>query len=253
MTAAPLPDPPPEGAPGLPPLPELPSSVTVPDDASSLARDLAALRREQAAARRVARARRLLLTRRWHSHGVSGPLVALALAIVLVFGAGLALLSPGGTAGALRPRPLANPAVAVGTVGGLLPDVTLRGAGSAAQSFSLRERLRPAAVVLAPRGCDLVTCRDAVVHVTTTARESGLRTWLVGDPADDLIALSREPDRGGGFAVPVLDPGAVVRGAYGATSGLPSLLLVDADGTVRELLRDLSADTSLLTRLQAVR
>lgn len=231
--------------------------LRVPEDARDLEHDVAALRRERAAARRRDRARRLLLTRRWDSHGVSGPLVALALVVVLLFGAALALLGPRGTGSALPARPLASPTAAVGAVGGLLPDVTVAGAGVDPRLARVRA-LRPGAVILVPPGCPPVACRRAVVAVVRTARENGLSTWLVGrGPAGELVSLAQEPADGGGYAVPLLDPAARLLGAYitasVTASTLPTLLLVDGDGRLREEVAGLTADTPLLGKVRAVR
>lgn len=224
----------------------------VPDDARDLERDRIALLRERAAARRRATVRRLLLTRRWETHGVSGPLAALALAVVGVFALGLALLVPRGVADRPRPRPLAAPTAAPGTAGGLLPEAVLLDVGAAGGVVS-SEDLRPGAVLLVGHGCRADLCRVGALAVIRAARDSGLKTWLVGADPDGLVELAREDARGGGYARPLRDHTGRLLPPYAVPDATITLLVVDATGVVRRVLRRVSEDSQLLDAMTAAR
>jgi len=220
--------------------------VDVPDDARDLERDRVALERERAAARRQARLRRLILTRRWETHGVSGPLIAACLALVAVAGAGLALLVPRGTPDRPRATPLASPSARPGQRGGLLPDAVLVGAGAAGGSQRTRD-MRPGVVLLVGPGCEPQRCRADVNDIVQTARASGVRTWLVADDPTGLVELAREDaQEGGGYAVPLADPRRALTAAYPATPGGLTLLVVDTSGVVRDIVSPADRKTRLL-------
>jgi len=225
----------------------------VPDDARELHRDLTALRREQRAARVRARLRRVLLTRRWDSHGISGPLVALALLVVGVFGLGLALLVPTGTGPRTTGRlPLAHPAVPAGQLGGLLPAGTLRRAGAARTGAEVDTReLRPAVVGVLPPGCR--GCRPAVEALIAPVSARGLQLYLVAPPGDPaLVDLAAAPPRGGGTAVPLTDPAAAVLSAYPVRDGAPTLLFVDAAGVLRREVAGYTPATPVQSAIDVV-
>ncbi len=233
----------------LPPPPDGRSDgapVDVPDDARDLERDRVALERERAAARRRARLRRLVLTRRWETHGVSGPLIVACLALVAVAGSGLALLVPRGTPDRPRATPLASPAVSPGLRGGLLPDAVLAGAGAAGGSERSRD-MRPGVVLLVGPGCEPPPCRADVNDIVQTARASGLRTWLVADNPTGLVELAREDaQQGGGYAVPLADPRRALTTAYPVIPGALTLLVVDTSGVVRDIVPGAGRQTGLL-------
>ena len=224
--------------------PEWAAGLRVPDDARELEHDLQAWRREQAADRRRARWRRLLLTRRWETYGLSGPLVAVALAVVTVAALAVALLVPAGRPERPQPAQLAAPSIRAGAVGGLLPVVALQGAGRAPVDRQSRD-LRPGVVALVPAGCDpLGACRAAVVDAERTARDRSLPTWVVGADAQLLVRLAREPVDGGGYAVPLVDRAGVLAATYTVDGALPTLLLVDPHGVLRVVLPAYAAGTS---------
>ena len=221
----------------------------MPDDASGLERDREAWLREQVAARRRARWRRVFLTRRWETHGISGPIVAAALAVVPVAALALALLVPQGRAERPVARPLATPGPQPGMPGGLLPDLVLGGAGKAPTPRASRA-LRPGVVALVPDVCP--DCRRTLIAVERTARDRGLSTWLVGTDGDRLAALAAEPDDGGGYSVPLVDATGVLATAYDLEGPAPTLLLVDATGVVRDVVERATATTPILGRLDVV-
>lgn len=221
-----------------PDLPPLDPSVVVPDDASSLELDAQALRREARAASRQARAARMLSTRRYQRYGLSGPLVALVLLLVAGFGALLTLLGPIRAAGP-APRPLASAGTSpVGSVGGLVPDVSLElGTGAPVEA----RRVRPAVVVLVPAGC--ADCGDAVRDAVRQAAEFRLRSLLVVPgplttaETARFDALVREA--ASGLAIPATDPTGALARAY-SPSGV-TVVVVAADGVVAQVARDVRA------------
>ncbi|MDQ1710974.1 MAG: hypothetical protein QOE45_424 [Frankiaceae bacterium] len=173
--------------------------------------------------------------RRW-------PVVAGAVLAAVVVA--LLLRSP---AGSPQRRPaaasLAAPVVAPGRVGGLLPDVTLRGR---VRTANARE-LRPAVVMLVAPGCD---CVEAVRHVVREAAAYRLVTYLVetGDsPAGTEILAARA----GGDVGPYADPAGALAAAYGLRTDA-ALVLVRADGVVTQTVAAVGPALRLGTALAAL-
>jgi hypothetical protein len=216
---------------GPPPLPDEPpddplASVRVPDDARDLAFEAEALRRERAAQRRRQRVARRLRTRRWERFGLSGALVAAVLAVVALVGSLMVLLGPR-PQGRLTQQPLAD--VAVGGEGGLVPDVPLAvGAGEVSARV-----LRPGVLALVPDGCDCALEAEQVIGQAASVR---LPTSLVAAPesVDDVAAL-RDSRRVRPQQV-ALDRQGALADAYDADASGLTLLLVQADGVVTDVV-----------------
>ncbi|WP_131788041.1 hypothetical protein [Protofrankia symbiont of Coriaria ruscifolia] len=237
---------------GLSPLdPRL--NVRIPDDLSELDDDVAAYRAELRSQRRRERIDRLvpgLRNRRdrLHRHDrlhrvdrrgepagraggrprhTSGAAVALLLIVLAALGAMVPLIlahpRPLAPQGAV---PLASTTALPGTVGGLLPEVTLNTARTSRSATDLR----PALIVLLPVACE---CPDAVHEIVGQTREgTPIPTYLVAPWIDDpsLDSLVRQPDAAARLAVGYSDPGSSLARLYRADPRQPTLLLVAADG-----------------------
>jgi len=229
-------------------VPEPSEELRIPDDARALARDVMALDRERRAARRRARLRRLVLTRRWHAYGISGPIVFLCLSVVGVAALGLALLVPhaGSSLSGGPPRQLASPAVAVGAVGGLLPDVALAPGGAQAHGVNSARSLRPAIVALVQPGCGCAAALHRLLALATNHQLPVYEVARVGGPG--LVALT---GAGGtvGSATALVDGAGRLSGAYPVEGDAPTVLLVDATGVVDDVLPGFTAATPVAGRL----
>jgi len=219
---------------------------TAPDDARELDRDVAALYRERRALRRKQRLTTLLTSRR----GLSATLVLGVLAVVSIFGAMLVVLHPSFPT-RLPTRPLADPTVPSGQVGGLLPDGPVL---TPAGSTTVRQLSRPGVLVLvpAPCGCDAVVSSvvDQAIQVTRAVR---LLSAGAQDPqGEQAAALRTGPARG--LATSGVDQQAVVAEAVAARG--VTVVLVAGNGVVIDVVRDVQATQRLdapLGRLQANR
>lgn len=212
--------------------------VVVPDDARELARDFQAWQREQRWLRRRRRWERMLLTRRWHEHGISGPIVALILVGVALLGATISLLTPR----AVRPPTppvelrLAAPAAQAGTDGGLLPEASLK-----ADTGEVDARgLRPAIIALVPAQC---SCGSALSTLAHEAANNALRVYLVAAPAqaDEINDLARSTAPT--VVRPLVDDAGALVDAY-SPRGL-TVVPVHADGVTEPVVRDYTGDPAL--------
>jgi len=212
-----------------------PVNVVIPDDARELDRDVLAYRREMRARRRRQRRRRLL---RPFNGPVGGPvaivpLIALCLAIALVGGALLSVLtiSPAEQDTALTPS--ASPR-ASGTPAGL----TTLPAGSVQLGGTTSEPVRSlvsSVIALVPIDC---SCGQALIRVTDQAQTAGARLYFVGTGAPSA-QLGQEATQYGAAdnAVTADDADGVLADAY-HPAGL-TVLLVFSDATA-EVRRNLS-------------
>jgi hypothetical protein len=157
-------------------------------------------------------------------------LVGPVLAFVLLSVAALVALLPASSRGtapeSTRVPALAAPTQAVGTVGGLLPDLTL---GGAAGPVPVRS-LRPAVLLLVPDRCDC----PALVHQVMGQVEEfpGVSAAIIGSGSADLAQLAVARDGGNG-RLPVLVDGAgsLARTYHGGPAGtVPTLLFVAPNG-----------------------
>lgn len=224
--------------------------VRVPDDARELEPDRLAWLQEQADQDQAADPQERqpgwhvgwhsALVRRWSTEGSSGPLGALgAMVLVLVAAVGslvVALVPRLGNPPA--PGRLATVQAAPGRSGGLLPDTRVRTMSGA--SFALRS-VRPAVVALVGVRCE---CLAALRAVHAQAEEFSLRLLLVAPRGATAatLSLARAAD------VRVLDVAEDVdggMGAYPASPGAPTLLVVQADGVVRHVLAGVTGDSAL--------
>lgn len=211
--------------------------IVIPDDARELARDVAAWRREERWRRRRRILERKFLGGPSSSRVVSVPVVITLLVAVALLGATLAF--PGSTTvhPTTPPVPLvlAAPSAAVGTVGGLVPDETLRG-----QTGTTTARaLRPALLAVARTGC---ACTAALTHLAEQASSYGLTVYLIGSQAQhaELASLAT----GGSPVVQVLtDQGSAIMSAF--SRGVLTVVGVHADGVIEVIIDDFLRTTSL--------
>ena len=192
----------------------LPPEWTAPDDARALEGDLRAWRREQAAA---ARRQRFAAAagRRWRWRGSSGLVIA--------------LVAPIGLPTTSEARPLASPTRSPGSIGGLLPSVTVR---VGAKERAARE-LRPAVLAMLPQPC---RCTLAVRELSAVVGQFALPLVLVTVAGNAEIGALLTAARGS-RSYPAYDAAATLADAY-AARGLTAVL-VRADGVVTAVQRDL--------------
>lgn len=141
------------------------------------------------------------------------------------------------------PGPLAAPSAAPGTVGGLLPDVALRGR----YGVTPARQLRPAVLVLAAPAC---RCVEVVRQVVADATPRGVVTYVVqaGASADaaQLLAAQAGGDAGG-FA----DPDGVLAATYRLRTDA-ALVLVRRDGVVTQVVAGVAPSLNLDSALRAL-
>jgi hypothetical protein len=221
----------PGGAPSRPPL-------VVPDDARELARDVAAWRREERWAGRRRAVEHRLIGRPSSSRVLSAPLVITVLLAVGLLGATLAF--PGGAANRTMVAPvplvLAAPAVPAGSVGGLLPDVTLAG-----QTGPTGARdLRPAVLAVAQPNC---ACAAALAHLTRQAAADGLTTYLIGSRAQQAELDTLAAAIGSDHVQVMLEENATLTTTF--SRGPLTAVAVHADGVIDVIVASVVRTTSL--------
>jgi hypothetical protein len=222
-----------------------PVNIVIPDDARELDRDVLAYRREMRALRRRQRRRRLL--RPFGGPGLGGPaalvpLIALCLAIALVGGALLSVLtiSPAERDTALTPS--ASPRASRAAPASLtsLPAGRVRLLGKT--SAPVRSLVN-SAIALVPADCG---CGQSLARLTDQAHAAGARVYFVGAGAPSAQLIDETARYGAGHAVAADDADGVLADAYHPT-GL-TVLLVFSDATA-EVRKNLSGDFELnLTR-----
>ena len=213
-------------------------AVSIPDDASELAAEIAAYQKELRAQRRKQRVDRLTLARYWRPYGLTGPIVITALVVIgSVSGLLLALLPTASTE--RHVDPIATSAERMGLIGGVLPDdlVNVNGTQKSVQA------LRPSVLALVPANCG---CAPVIDHIASQAREFDVPMYvvsgLVGDP--QLAMLTMTPV---GTVVPVVDPGYKLRDVYTAPADRPgvTVVLVRGDAVVTHVLTNVSETVRL--------
>lgn len=210
-------------------IPDLPpewAGIVIPDDARELAAEAEQLRRERRDARRRARFERVFRTGSWRQHGVSGPLVALVLAVLAFFGS-FVLLVPTQNTPTPKRGPLAKPTADPGHIGGLLPGLTLPEAGGG--TLAVRD-VRPALVALVPRGCG---CRDTLTGLIDQTHDTRVRVLIVSGADSPSLPASAPAYR----VKAVADPQWRIGNAYGAPMDGVTALFVRANGVVTRELR----------------
>src|SRR3954454_2246001 len=143
---------------------DAPLALSVPDDVSELAAEVAAYRREIRSRRRRERFDRWTLARFWRPYGITGPVVIAALVVIGSVGGLLLALLPGTRTTEPQASAL-NVAVGnEGQPGGLLlnSSVWVEGESESAQM------LRPGVIALVPSECH---CLNVIDHVAAQATE----------------------------------------------------------------------------------
>jgi hypothetical protein len=221
-----------------------PVNIVIPDDARELDRDVLAYRREMRAQRRRQRRRRLLRPFGGPLGGPAAlvPLIALCLAIALVGGALLSVLtiSPAEQDTALTPSASPRASRAVPASLTTLPAGSVRLGGKT--SAPVRSLVN-SAIALVPADCG---CGQSLTRLADQAYAAGARVYFVGAGAPSAQLLDETARYGGGHAVAADDADGVLADAYHPT-GL-TVLLVFSDHTA-EVRKNLSGDFKLnLTR-----
>ena len=202
-----------------------PVNIVIPDDARELGRDVLAYRREMRALRRRQRRRRLLRPFNGPGGGPAAivPLIALCLAIALVGGSLLAVLTTGPTEQDTTLTPSATPH-ATGTAAALttLPAGSVRLDGKTSEPV---RSLVSSAIVLVPDNCG---CSQSLIRVADQAHAAGARVYFVGSGVPSAQLMEETADYGGPHAVAADDADGVLANAY-RPDGL-TLLLVYSDG-----------------------
>ena len=213
------------GSAELPPLPPLPPGLVIPDDLSELDDEVRAYRNEWRLAHPT-RWRRLLwppgLRRQRHNL----PLLVLGLLSIAVFAALVSVPAP--TRPPLPPpAALAHPKVPIGSVGGLVPQVTLYGGQVQISSRDLRPALL---ALLPPRLGTVAGSRDTVSQIAAQAEEFQLATVFIAGPGDAGSAQAlAETARRRGVVTGLEDREGVLAKTYGKGPD-PLLLTVARDG-----------------------
>jgi hypothetical protein len=191
---------------------------------------------------------RLARTRRWEAYGLSGPLVTAVLLVVALVGSLMTILAPR-NAPAPAARPLATTSLQpAGSVGGLLPDVTL----DVGPVQVLARSMRPTVLMLVPAAC--TDCTNVVRAVLNATRTHRLQLVLVGpvQQHDQLVALDHAG--AGGQATLAFDPSGRLAASYGNRT--PTVVVVAADGVVTAVdpgvTSSVELDPDLFNALRAV-
>jgi len=227
-----------------------PVNVVIPDDARELDRDVLAYRRELRAKRRrqrLTQALRPLRLPEFGGHAAIIPLIAACLAISLVGGALLSVvtMSPAAAPTLNAPRTSGQPSASAGTAGPLteLPTGTVQVNGRTVPARSLVT----GAIALIPASCD---CGAALDRLTGQAVAAQVNLYFAGagQVMSQLPVLVAR--YGAGAAVPVADNDSVLAAAY-HPAGL-TVLLVFRNATAR-VLRGLPVNFQLTPTLRQLR
>ena len=190
----------------LPPL-----NVVIPDDARELDRDVLAYRREVRAGRR--RQRLAWLIRPFNRPGSGGPaaivpLIAACLALSLVGGALLSVVTMGPASAPTLAQSPAQPTVSA-SLTKLPARAGLEEPGGRAVAVPL---LGPAAIALVPARCG---CGSALHSLAVQAKAANVGLYFVGTGQESLTQVSALVKQDGdGEAQPMTDLGGVLGAAY---------------------------------------
>ena len=222
-----------------------PVNVVIPDDARELDRDVLAYHRELRARRRRQRLTRLLRPLRlpeFGGHAAIIPLIAACLAISLVGGALLSVItmSPASAPTLSAPQSSARPAA--GPPSGLteLPTGTVQLSGRAVALRSLVS----STIALVPANCG---CGAALGRLAGQAAGTHVSVYFAGTGQEVAQLPSLVTRYGDGAAVAAADYGGVLSARY-RPDGL-TVLLVFRDATA-EVLRNLPASFQLTPMLR---
>ena len=209
-----------------------PVNIVIPDDARELDRDVLAYRREMRALRRRQRRRRLLRPFNGPGGGPAAivPLIALFLAIALVGGSLLAVLTTGPTEQDTTLTPSATPhATGAATPLTTLPAGSVRLDGTSEPVRSLVS----SAIVLVPNNCG---CSQSLIRVAGQAHEAGARVYFVGSGVPSAQLMEETVEYGGPHAVAADDADGVLTDAYHPAGLTVLLVFSDATAEVRKNL-----------------
>jgi hypothetical protein len=216
-----------------------PVNIVIPDDARELDRDVLAYRREMRALRRRQRRRRVLRPFNGPGGGPAAivPLIALCLAIALVGGSLLAVLTTGPVEQDATLTPSATPRATGTTVA-----LTTLPAGSVQIDGKTSEPVRSlvsSAIALVPDDCG---CGQSLIRLAGQARAAGARVYFVGSGVPSAQLLAETAEYGDDDAVAADDADGVLTDAY-HPGGL-TVLLVFSDATA-EVRRNLAGNFEL--------
>lgn len=222
---------------GLPP-----TNFVVPDDARELDRDLLAYRREQRARRRRERLLRLIRPLRRYGQGGHGtilPVIAICVALALLAGTMLSVVSIGPAPGS-SPAPVPTTPLPAGLTELPPGNFSVDGVGEPVRV------LRSAALALIPPSC---ACDRGLRQLAGEANTAHIGLYFVGEGAaiPQIGALTTRD--GSRVAVAAADSGNVLGAAY-RPSGL-TVLLIYSDSTAL-VRRNLPADFQFGPDLRAL-
>jgi hypothetical protein len=209
-----------------------PVNIVIPDDARELDRDVLAYRREMRALRRRQRRRRLL--RPFNGPGGPAaivPLIALCLAIALVGGSLLAVLTTGPTEQDTTLTPSATPHATRAAAA-----LTTLPAGSVRLDGKTSKRVRSlvsSAIVLVPDDCG---CGQSLIRVAGQAHAAGARVYFVGSGVPSGQLMAETAAYGGRGAIAADDADGVLTDAYHPAGLTVLLVFSDATAVVRKNL-----------------
>ena len=217
-----------------------PVNIVIPDDARELDRDVLAYHREMRALRRRQRRRRLLRPFNGPGGGPAAivPLLALCLAIALVGGSLLAVL----TTGPVEQDPTLTPSATPHATSASAAALTTLPAGSVRVDGKTSEPVRSlvsSAIVLVPDNCG---CGQSLIRVAGQAHAAGARVYFVGSGVPSAQLMAETAEYGGPHAVAADDANGVLTAAY-RPAGL-TVLLVFSDATA-EVRRNLAGNFQL--------
>jgi hypothetical protein len=202
-----------------------PVNIVIPDDARELDRDVLAYHREMRALRRRQRRTRLLRPFNGPGGGPAAlvPLIALCLALALVGGALLSVLTISPAEQDTTTSPSASPRASSGPSQlTSLPQGNVQLDGETKDVRSLVS----SAIALVPNNC---RCGPALRRLTSQAVAAGAHVDFIGVGAPSAQLAAETQQFGGDYAIPGDDADGVLANAYHPTS--LTVLLVFIDGT----------------------
>jgi hypothetical protein len=215
--------------------------VVVPDDLRELHTDIEAYHREVRQAARRRRFTRITRTPAWQRLALP---MTVAVGSLAVAGAVLAILTlghPGPITGPSSAPIATTPAAAIGQVGGLLPDVTVRGDTGA---MNVRD-IRPALVALVPLHCD---CTSLLSKIAGQAAEVSIPLVVVAPSTTDAEVAALPGQIHNSSVSALFDLHGELAAAYSATG--VTVLGVRPDATVSFVQPDVDATVHLELPLQ---
>jgi hypothetical protein len=233
-----------------------PVNVVIPDDARELDRDVLAYHREQRAQRRRQRIMRLfgpLRRRGVGGHAAILPLIATCVALSMLAGAMLSVVTITPASAPTVSPPVRAAASAPGSPKAPSPAITSQGLTELPTgTVQLDSRTVPvrslasSALALIPAGC---ACGPALRRLAAQTVAAHVHLYFVASGAATAQLASLTKQDGGGAAAAVYDNASLLDGAY-HPAGL-TVLLVYSDATAR-VQTDLPADFQLTSALRGL-